>query len=153
MKLELSQTTFKRLVWLQIICLVALFPVAAFEVLDPRYSNFETLFLNAVDQAFGVTPSLPDAAWIGAGLVILWFAVSLVALLWFKRWARSGYLITLAGLTVFAMFEGYPVAYSGWMLIVLELVSGLAAGATLLLAYGKGAGDDWFSPRQQVDPS
>ena len=145
MVLEPSRATFKRLVWLQIISLLAIFPIAAVELVDSRYVRFESLFIDAVDQAFGATLRLPDVAWIGGGLFILLFAVSLVALLWFKRWARSGYLIALAALTAFAMFESYPVAYSSWMVTVLELVSGLAGGATLLLAYGKGAGADWFA--------
>ena len=146
MQVELDRRTFERLVKLYLLTMPAAIALIVFELLSPHWTAFSDEYDLLVESHF----SLPAEPWQSAGLAIgvaagVWHVASAFGLLWYKRWARSGFWASLlAGILASFLLLGLAPAYRGVWSDLLIFVGSMLMGSILLLAYSRTHGGDWF---------
>jgi hypothetical protein len=147
MAVELNRATFKRLVQLYLLSILAVLAGATYETFDPTYAAFSTEFDELRSQYFNEI-SDPALYAVGALCVVGTIAhiAAAVALLSFRRWGRWMFWGSLL-LTLPIGFSSalYPYWSSFWTDWSTFAGSGLF-GMIVLLAYAREHGTRWFAP-------
>jgi hypothetical protein len=143
--LELNQTTFRHLVWLQAALIVAIVPLAIYEVENVSWSSFDAGVSRLSLQHFGRSTELTDFEALWAGIVSICSIVSLYGLYTFRRWGRLLFLLSFAFAGIFSMMG--PVLWTSGPSSLMDILSSMSGGALLLMSYGNGLGADWFGSR------
>lgn len=151
MAIELSQATFKHLVQLYAVSGLAGIVAIAPQYMMGRWAEFGDAFDTLVVARFGsYDPPLP----VLVGLIVIaltvfvWHIVSIVGLLRFRRWARSGLWQSLICLFVlYVGTTGFRPVFSSPFDDMFATVDSAILGSIVLLAYGKGLGSQWFVTR------
>lgn len=148
MQIELSRTTFRRLVQLHIAMAVLSLVSYARLYLMPSWIDFSADFEGLIAEHFA-RQEPPEWQAVVAGVVFLvvgiWSIASLVGLLWFKRWARLGSWLSLIIFFVLGMLLGGKPSFSTLADDALLIFSSGLFGAIVLLSYAKGLGSEWFA--------
>lgn len=149
MAVELDRTTFRRLVWLHVAVGSASLLAVAPQYLSDRWQTFSLAFEALVDQQLGVdtTPAAVAIAFAGIAIgAFVWMIASIVGLLRFRSWGRTGTVASTALLLVlYPLALGSRPTFTSAVEVLLTFVDSALFGAIVLLAYAKGHGADWFA--------
>lgn len=150
MKIELNQTTFRRLVQLHIAWTIIVFVTFSRQFILPSWVTFGAAFDQLAATHFRSVGPSDALIWPAMGLALLligWMIASMVGLLWFQRWARFGtWASTIGSFVLLIAIFGTTPGFSTPLDDALSLVDSALFGAILLLAYAKGYGEKWFAP-------
>ena len=118
MEIELTRQLFRRLVMLYLLLWPIVLGMAAFEVLNPKWSAFDTAFNSIVAEHLGSRP-IGDIWLVVAAVVLGINFTASVGLLSFRPWARAAFLWPIVFLMPFALALGEPATYSSgfWELL------------------------------------
>ena len=150
MIIDLNRTTFRRLVQIDLLLVIAVLALAVYETLGAVWSDFSDDFDALVSKHFGPPADAGFEAEIAILLLVLglalWMFASLIGLYWFKRWARFGTWASMLALFLLMwLLPGQSVGYSSRFMDILTFLDSAATGMILLLAYAKDHGQIWFS--------
>ena len=143
MSIELNQATFRRLVQLYLLSILA--SVVAFGIEYVVWTDFIDAFDELLIEHFG-EPSDPQLFFV-LGFMALAGIVHIVAafqLSKFRPWSRSFVWISLLVMLPVSFVAGFEFAWMGPISMWAEWIGLAVLGAILLLAYSQDHGEIWF---------
>lgn len=150
MSIELSRTTFLKLVRLSLVLLAVILIVAVGESFALRWARFSAEFDALLAREFVGIDAYDDNAVIAAGTILVallaWNVASLIGLLRFRRWARTGLVAsTLLLLALGLPFPGAATTFTTPWMAALTFVDSALIGAVVMMAYSADHGHRWFA--------
>lgn len=144
--MELDQKAFRRLVQLYLGVELVGFGVIGVELFTPKLWAFSDDFDRLVQEYFGATNDAAMFTALAFGVVSLTTGIaSTVGLLWFKRWARTGFWLSILIALPLLLVPGFWLTYSTVWSDVLGFIASALFGAILLLSYSSNHGQIWFN--------
>ena len=143
MSIELNQATFRRLVQLYLLSIVA--SVVAFGIEYVVWTDFIDAFDKLLIERFGEPSDLQLFFVLGfMAVAVIVHIVAIFQLSKFRPWSRSFVWISLLVMLPVSFVPGFEFAWTGPLSTWAEWIGMALFGAILLLAYSQEHGEVWF---------
>ena len=146
MQLHLDQARFKRLVQLYLLAILAVYGVQVLDAFDPGQQAFHEAFERLVERRFAQIGQDWRARAYYYGLAgMVWHLTSAIGLLWYKRWARVGFWVSMVLVVLLESMATSlrPAFQMGWAGLLASAMMALF-GAIVAIAYLSDYGHIWF---------
>jgi hypothetical protein len=148
--MELSRTTFRRLVQLYLLLWAASIVLIVGQLFNQLHHDFDREFVALSERYYGPQRESDLIMALSGGLLIMHTAGA-IGLLWFQRWARLIFWMALVVLLVIDSATGSPVAYFDQWASWSEFLGSGIFGAILVISYASGFGAEWFAAKAKVN--
>ena len=146
MTVELNRTTFRRLVQVNWLALVAVVPLGVWQALSQGWNDFDAAFTKLLQETYGRAEP-PDWLLWTSGALLLAHVAALIGIYWFQPWARwmlwATVLIMAVLDTAFGQAASYAPAIETW----LGTIGDAVFGAVVLASYCQPVANEFSGQR------